>query len=76
MFPFNTDAYLYFYDAADSELAFWPLTVTDNRVTIDLDSAEWWPYRDTVRSFTVFIVYPSEPAKYWPWYEGSVLRTI
>lgn len=75
VFPVNTDAYLYFYDAHGDELAFWPLTVVDDTVTIDIDSAEWWPYRDTVRSFSVFVVYPSTPGKYWNWFEGSVLRT-
>lgn len=73
-FPASSEAYLYLYDGNDEELAFWPLTIDGADVTLDVDSEEWWPYRATARSFTVFVVYPSDLSKKWSWYEGSVLR--
>lgn len=76
VFPADTDAYLYLYDSSDEELAFWPLTVSGNTISIDIDSPEWWPYRQDARSFTVFVVYAAEPAKSWPWFEGAVVRTV
>ncbi len=72
-FPADTDAYLYLYGADETELAFWPLTVTDNAITIDIN--DWWAYREA-RSFTVFVVYAAEPTKFWPWFEGSTVRTF
>lgn len=74
-FPFGTEAFLYLYDISDVELAFWPLTVDGADILIDIDGAEWWPYRDA-RSFTVFVVYSEEPTKKWNWFEGAVLRTV
>lgn len=76
VFPADTNAYLYFYDSNEDALAFWPLTVSGSTVVIDLDSTQWWPYRDSVRSFTVFIEYPDEPGKQHPWFEGAVVRTF
>lgn len=74
-FPPDTEAFLFLYDSSDEELAFWPLTIYASTITIDVDGAEWWPYRQTARWFTVFVVYPEEPAKKWPWFDGAVVRT-
>jgi hypothetical protein len=73
-FPASTEAYLYLYDGNDEELAFWPLTISGDEATLDVDSEEWWPYRATARSFTVFVIYSAEPDKKWGWFEGAVLR--
>lgn len=74
--PAETTAYIYLYDANEEELAFWPLTVDGAEVTMDIASEEWWPYRSTARSFTVFVIYSAEPTKKWPSHEGAVLRTV
>lgn len=74
VFPADTEAYLYLYDVEGEELAFWPLVVEGDTVSIDVTGAEWWPYRNDARSFTVFVIYAAEPTKSWPWFEGAVLR--
>lgn len=76
VFPNGTEAFLYLYDFEDNELAFWPLAVDGNTISIDVPGPDWWPYRASARSFTVMVVYPSEPAKSWPWFEGMVVRPV
>lgn len=71
--PEDTEAYLYFYDGNDEELAFWPLEVDGADITIDVQ--DWWTYRTDAKSFTVFVVYADAPSKYWPWFEGRIVRT-
>lgn len=73
-FPGSTTASLYLYDVEDAELVFWPLTISGSEATLDVDATEWWPYRSSARSFTVFVVYSDAPGKKWPWYEGSIVR--
>jgi hypothetical protein len=70
-FPTGTTATLYLYDGDDTELGFWPLTVSGADITIDIDSEDLVAVPNHC-FFTVFVTYPA--GKKLPWFEGASLR--